>query len=77
MEISEELLAALRCPETKQKLTLASDGQLARINAGIQDAAKIEGALIREDQRVAYPIDDGFPILLLSRQIKLGLSEDP
>jgi len=71
MEISDELLAALRCPETRQKLAVATAEQLARINGALGQGAALEGALIREDQQAAYPIDDGFPVLLLERQIRL------
>ena len=69
MKVSESLLGILRCPETRQPLFLASSDQIA----GIQDALPgeiITGALVREDKLAAYPIDDGYPVLLLDRQLR-------
>jgi uncharacterized protein YbaR (Trm112 family) len=55
--IDPELLALLRCPETKQPLRVATAEELARVN--------LPAGLIREDGRVIYPIRDGIPVLLL------------
>lgn len=63
--LSPDLLAILCCPETKQPLHLASPEELERLPAGL------EGALIREDALRAYPIRDGFPILLIAEAIDL------
>jgi uncharacterized protein YbaR (Trm112 family) len=69
MKISESLLGILRCPETRQPLVLANANQIA----AIQDALpgeNITEALVREDKLAAYPIDDGYPVLLLDRQLR-------
>ena len=54
--LSAELIALLRCPESRQPLRIATAEELARVQLG-------EG-LIREDGRVVYPIRDGIPMLL-------------
>ena len=54
--IDPELLALLRCPETKQTLRVATPEELARVN--------LQAGLVREDGRVIYPIQDGIPVLL-------------
>lgn len=65
------MIAGLRCPETRQPLSLATDAQLARILVRSR-RADLEGALIREDELRAYPIEDGFPVLLIDEAIDLG-----
>jgi len=59
--IDAELLALLRCPETKQPLRIATPEELARVN--------LSAGLIREDGRVIYPIRDGIPVLLLEEAV--------
>ena len=81
-DISKTLLAVLRCPETRQPLTLADEVTLARLNQAIEGGAikncsgdpvtaPIEAALIREDQQRLYLITDGFPIMLIDESIDL------
>ena len=74
MELTTGLLSVLRCPETKQPLALATQEQLPDLNVSLakSDEPPVEAALINEDTSVAYPIDDGYPVLLLSRQIRLA-----
>ncbi len=69
--LSPELLAQLRCPESRQPLALADEATLARLREAAGDA-ELEGALIREDGTRAYPIRDGFPILLIAEAIDLA-----
>ena len=76
MSLSPELLASLRCPETRRPLALASDEALARLNAliaggelrdraGTAWTTPLDAALIRDDDALAYPIEDGIPVLLV------------
>jgi len=67
--ISPELLALLRCPLTLQVLRVADGALLARLPAGL------EGALVREDGAVAYPIRGGIPLLLPEEAISLPAAE--
>ena len=80
--IRQEFLELLRCPESQQKLVLADGSLIARLNqaiaagtlcnrAGEPVEQKIDGALVREDQSLAYPIIDEIPILLQDEAIVL------
>lgn len=64
--IADEVLALLRCPETRQPLRVATAAELATMNPA--PAA----ALIREDGRVAYPVREGIPVLIVEEAIALG-----
>ncbi len=81
--IREELLDILCCPESKQSLKWASSEQLQQINDRIQAGSLqtvagdvltviLEGALIREDEKVAYPVREDIPVLLVSEGISLS-----
>ncbi|MEM7699209.1 MAG: Trm112 family protein [Verrucomicrobiota bacterium] len=49
-DVAPEIAAFFRCPVTKQRLRfVASEDE--------------EGSWVTEDGRVAYPVEDGFPIL--------------
>ena len=81
--IRPELLEILRCPETHQRLSLASSDLLAQLNAkaragqlkdrlGKSVSEPLEAALVREDGRVAYPIRNNLPILLITEALSVG-----
>lgn len=61
------LLDVVCCPETHQSLRFATSDELARLTS----TPPLESALLREDGRVAYPIRDGIPLLLVEEQLKL------
>lgn len=82
MPVSEDLLEILVCPETKQPVALAGADVLSRVNQGIEagtlrnrggDAvsAPVTEALLREDGRVLYVVDDGIPVMLIEESIEL------
>ena len=68
MELSDTLLQALRCPKTKQRLHRATP---ATLEPFLSIEPNLKDALITEDGCRAYPIDDGFPILLADRAVEL------
>ncbi len=86
--LNPELLALLVCPETHQDVSLATPDEIAQLNAAIsrgqvRTAAgaaveqPVEGALIRIDRAVAYPIRDDIPVMLVAEglvvaQVKLN-----
>jgi len=72
MEISPELLAVLRCPQSGQPLAIASDEVLETLNRDRADDPPLEGGLLREDGTLLYPIIDGFPILLIEQAIDIA-----
>ncbi len=80
--ISEQLVRDLRCPDSGERLAIAEQALVERVNRGIaagsvrcrsgaQAEGPIDGGLIREDRRVLYPIRDGIPILLIDDSIPL------
>ncbi len=81
--LDPKLLEILRCPETKQKLSLAGSEQLAGLNQKIEQGSiqnragrvlsgSLSALLIREDQQVAYPVIEDIPVMLLDESISLG-----
>ncbi len=77
-----ELLALLVCPETHQDVALATPLEIAQINEAIRKGLvktaadvlveqPVEGALIRADRTIAYPIRDGIPVMLVSEGLAL------
>jgi len=85
MSVSPDLLEILVCPETKQPVALAGDDVLARVNAEIEAGrlrnrggepvkTPLTEALVREDGRVLYPVDDGIPVMLIEESIELPQS---
>lgn len=80
--IDPELLAILVCPDTHQPLAEADEELVGRLNAAIEagkltnrgDEAvsePIEGALVRKDGKLAYPIRQAIPVLLIEEGIPL------
>ena len=67
LPLTPRALAILRCPKTKQSLHVATDEAAVLWRALDQNA---EGFLVTEDGAIAYPIDDGYPILLLERALE-------
>lgn len=81
--INPELLSLLRCPQTRQALSMASAEQLARVearrtagdlrdHAGRVVGAPISAGLVRADGAWLYPIRNGIPVLLLDEALPLG-----
>lgn len=82
VNVDQELLAILCCPDTKQDVTLADDALVARLNeriakgelknkAGQPVTEKLDGGLIRADRKVLYPIREDIPVMLIEEGIPL------
>jgi len=79
-ELDKDLLEILACPETKEPVALADAALVTRVNAAIQ-AGKVrsrdgqavtrpmDGALVRKDRKVLYPVRGGIPIMLIDESI--------
>jgi uncharacterized protein len=82
MRVDPELVEILICPESRQPVVLASQGQIDAVNARIRAGTlrnrgggavekELEEGLIRQDGRVLYPVDDGIPVMLVEESIEL------
>lgn len=85
--IDQELLDILACPETKEKVLLASDSEVASINemiragnlvnrGGEKVTEPIDGGLVRADGKFLYPIREEIPIMLIDEAIPLSAEAD-
>ncbi len=81
--LDAQLLALLVCPATHQELALAGPAEVERILQAVRDgevrtvAGKeaepiFEGALVRRDGTVAYPVRDGIPVMLVEEALAVG-----
>jgi len=81
--VAEELLALLRCPESRQPLTVATPELIARLEAlratgSLRDRAgnpysvPIESGLVTADGSYFYPIRDEIPVMITGDAIDLG-----
>lgn len=80
--IDPDLLKIMCCPETRQPIAVAEPALIEKLNqliaagqlknrAGQPIKEKIEGALVREDRKFAYPIREYIPIMLIDEAIPL------
>lgn len=82
MPIDPELLDILVCPETHQPVKPADTTLLESVNARIKAGAlknhqgdaiskPIDEALVREDGKCLYLVDDGIPNMLIDERVDL------
>jgi uncharacterized protein YbaR (Trm112 family) len=80
--IDPGLLKILCCPQTHQPVTEADAALVAEINSRVAAGTlkneggkpvtdRLDGALVRADRTVAYPIRNQIPILLVEEAIPL------
>ncbi|MFA6546572.1 MAG: hypothetical protein WCS99_19305 [Limisphaerales bacterium] len=81
--MNAELLAILRCPETRQTLAVAEVAVVEKLNAqvaagqlrnaaGQPVTAKLDGGLVRADGRALYPVRNNVPVLLVDEAIAMA-----
>ena len=80
--MDKKLLSILCCPVTHKGLSLARADQLATINAAISAGKlsnrdgdtldrNLQEALVTDDGKTMYPVDDGIPVLLEGEAVAL------
>ena len=80
--MDKRLLTILRCPVSHKGLSILKKDTLEQINAAIQRgelknregellAEPLAEALITDDGKRVYPIDDGIPVLLEGESISM------
>ena len=80
MPVDRKLLEILRCPVTKQALSVLSGERVARLNKLIDEGEvqyvdgstvdrPLDEALITDNGRTIYRVDDGIPVMLEDRGI--------
>ena len=81
--IDPELLNIMCCPETHQPIAVAEPALIEKLNqliaagqlknrAGQPIKEKIDGGLVREDRKFAYPVRENIPIMLIDEAIPLA-----
>ncbi len=80
--MDKRLLTILRCPVTHKGLSVLKKDKLEKVNAAIeagtletQDGVKLAEplteALVTDDGKRVYPVDDGIPVLLEGESIAM------
>jgi uncharacterized protein YbaR (Trm112 family) len=86
--MDKKLLAILCCPVTHRELSLARPELLREINAHIGKGALVNRdgevltrplgeALVTDDGKLLYPVDDGIPVLLEGESVGLEQLKGP
>lgn len=80
--IAERFLKLLVCPETRTPLTNADPALVNKLNGAVARRqlknkggrvleSPLDGALVRTDGKVAYPVVDNIPMLLIDEGVVL------
>jgi uncharacterized protein YbaR (Trm112 family) len=80
--MDKKLLSILCCPVTHKGLLLARADLLKSVNAAIEEGKlsnrggavldePLAEALVTDDGKLLYPVDDGIPVLLESESVPL------
>jgi uncharacterized protein YbaR (Trm112 family) len=83
MSLNPALLEILCCPETGEKLQEMYGEPFEALNRDLESGTKEnrrgekqtaawEGALIRRDGKLVFPVRNGIPVLLLDEAVELG-----
>lgn len=86
--MDKKLLAILCCPVTHRELALARPELLKNVNAHIERGAltnrdgtvltdALAEALVTDDGKLLYPVNDGIPVLLESESVGLEQLQAP
>ncbi len=82
MALDDDLLELMVCPDSREKLSLAEESLVAKLNARVEKGdlknrggdtveRKLDAALVREDGEIAYSVIDDIPNLIVDEGIPL------
>ncbi len=82
VNLDKDLVAILCCPETKQAVVLADELLIQKVNGAIDRGQlknkgqqpvteKLDGGLIRSDNKILYPVREDIPVMLIDEGIPL------
>jgi len=82
VNLDKDLLAILCCPETKLAVALADDQLIQKVNGAIERGVlknkaqksvteKLDGGLVRSDNKILYPVREDIPVMLIDEGIPL------
>lgn len=82
VNLDKDLLAILCCPETKQAVVLADEVLIQKVNGAIERGLlknkaqkpvteKLDGGLVRADNKILYPVREDIPVMLIDEGIPL------
>jgi len=82
MAIDKDLVDILRCVENGQSLRLADQQTLDSLNEKIRQGAlaersggkvdePLQACLVREDNKLCYPVRNDIPLMILSKAIEM------
>ncbi|GAB1723952.1 MAG: hypothetical protein GDA65_04550 [Nitrospira sp. CR1.1] len=82
VNLDKDLLAILCCPETKQTVVLADELLIQKVNGAIERGVlknkaqksvteKLDGGLVRSDNKILYPVREDIPVMLIDEGIPL------
>ena len=80
--MDKKLLTILRCPVTHKGLSLLKKDKLAQVNEaiaagkvetleGVKVEAPLTEALVTDDGKRLYPVNDGIPVLLEGESMRM------
>ena len=80
--MDKRLLTILRCPVTHKGLSVLKKDKLEKVNAaiaagkletneGVKLAEPLTEALVTDDGKLLYPVDEGIPVLLEGESIHM------
>ncbi|MBX7145203.1 MAG: hypothetical protein K1X79_12180 [Oligoflexia bacterium] len=80
MQLDEDLLKILVCPDSKLPVQLATQAMLQDLNTriakgelrtktGVTVTEKLEAGLLRSDGKILYPVREGIPVMLVDEGI--------
>ena len=80
--MDKRLLSILCCPVSHKGLAVADKGLLSDVNTAIEEgnlhnrdgaalSARLDEALVTDDGKMLYPVNDGIPVLLEGECVSL------